>query len=343
MSFTVQPALTAPKDEAYTSEGPVRFHTPFRKPSMTYGRPSSFVSGTSVLLLIFLIGSGAPVRAQSEERRMVVSVLDQNGTPVEGLGPRDFVVREDGTVREVLRVEPAPNGRQIALLVDTSQAASQATNHFRRGVTTFIEAMYDGNQISIISFGGTPRILVEATTSLAQLRAGVGRIFGFAGHAAHLLDAMLETADGFRRQEAARPTMVVLATEGLDYSNANAYTLLEQLDEIGVSVHTVVLQDRGTAVRDLTGFDNRLSQQAIDRDLVLSQGPRTSGGQRRDLLHSMAAELRMRELAAELRSQYLVVYARPDSLIPPESIEVRAARADLTARGAPLKERSGGY
>ena len=49
---------------------------------------------------------------------MVVSVLDQNGTPVEGLGPRDFVVREDGAVREVLRVEPAPNGRQIALLVD---------------------------------------------------------------------------------------------------------------------------------------------------------------------------------------------------------------------------------
>jgi len=45
----------------------------------------------------------------------------------------------------------------------------------------------------------------------------------------------------------------------------------------------------------------------------------------------------MRELATELRGQYLVVYARPGALIPPEEIEVHARRVDFTARGRRIR------
>ena len=40
----------------------------------------------------------------------------------------------------------------------------------------------------------------------------------------------------------------------------------------------------------------------------------------------------MKQLAAELLNQYVVTYARPDTLIPPEKIEVTVTKPGLTAR-----------
>ena len=54
---------------------------------------------------------------------MYVSVLNEQGFPVPDLGPSDFIVREDGVAREVLRVAPAIEAMQIAVLVDNSAAA----------------------------------------------------------------------------------------------------------------------------------------------------------------------------------------------------------------------------
>ena len=43
----------------------------------------------------------------------------------------------------------------------------------------------------------------------------------------------------------------------------------------------------------------------------------------------------MQELAAILKTQQRVVYARPEQLIPPEKIRVDATKAGLDASGAP--------
>ena len=116
---------------------------------------ASFVAGlaaaTTVAVALAVAGGG--VRAQSVERRMIVTVLDGDDNPVGNLAPRDLVVREDGAAREVLRVEPAGAERQIAVLVDTSEAAARATRDFRAGLSAFFEAMHEGNEISLISFG----------------------------------------------------------------------------------------------------------------------------------------------------------------------------------------------
>ena len=46
----------------------------------------------------------------------------------------------------------------------------------------------------------------------------------------------------------------------------------------------------------------------------------------------------MSDLATDLRNQYVVVYSRPDTLIPPERIEVELTGNDdsLDARGTPV-------
>ena len=62
-----------------------------------------------------------------------------------------------------------------------------------------------------------------------------------------------------------------------------------------------------------------------------------TGGRRDNILASNAFPVRLKELADELINQYLVVYALPQTLIPPEDIEVSAAKPDFRARGTPVR------
>ena len=145
----------------------------------------SVATARTLYLLALCVGSPLELDAQSNERHMIVSVVDGDGTPVTGLSTTDFEIREDGASREILRVEPAGADRQIAILVDTSQAASSAVSSFRRGLTTFVDGMQHGNVISLITFGGPPRIRVESTDDAARLRDSIDGLFAFPDRFVH--------------------------------------------------------------------------------------------------------------------------------------------------------------
>ena len=293
----------------------------------------------ALVSLAVLGQSQGTLRAQSGERSMFVNVLDSSGAPVEGLAPTDFVVEEDGTEREVLRVGPATAPMQLTVLVDTSASAAFAIRDIRNGLETFVSGLLDGNQLTLVSFGGPPRILVESTAQLDRLRDGIKRIFAFSDSAAYLLDALVETARGFERRESPRPVIVVVTSEGLDYSNHDAGQVLEALAASHVATHVILLKDRANTARNASRFwDLDLADNLYQRDLVLDQGPRTTGGQRRDLLMSTVLSDALDRLAGILTSQYEVVYSRPASLIPPEEIAVRMRRDDLTAQGTPVRQ-----
>ncbi len=278
-----------------------------------------------------------PLAAQVNEREMFVSVLDESGSPVPDLQGSDFLVREDGALREVVRVGRATAPIQLAILVDTSQAAIPAILDIRNGLYA-VEAMHEGNDLSLITFGGPPRILVDVTRDRERLNAGVDRVFAYSDTAAYLLDAIRETGRGFQRREASRPAIVVVTTEGVDFS-ARSYTdVLEILGEAGVAMHAVVLPSRRDPFSgSSTLTDSRLSDYTNNRDLLLTLGPEATGGRRSDLITSMGLEDELKAVASELSSQYLVVYVRPARLIPPEEIEVSVTRANLVARGTPVK------
>ena len=297
------------------------------------GRSMSF-GFVSVLIL-----AGSSAFGQSVEREMVVSVLDRDGVPAAGLTPSDFIVREDGAAREVLRVSQNPVERQIALLVDTSQAAGQSIGDFRRAATSFVENMSEGNQLSIIAFGERPQILTEATSSLKRLQDGVNGLFSYQQSASYLINAVSETTQGFESAEARRPVIVVMTTLGIDYSDRDARPTIRRLQKAGVAMYAIVLNDlsRSAAANRQGGLGRaELQDRLRERDILLDQGPKLSGGRRRDLQSSMGSARAIQDLANDLRSQYVIVYSRPNTLIQPERIEVEVNRDDLDARGTPI-------
>ena len=74
-------------------------------------------------LAVFILARPAALLSQALERSLYVTMLDKSGAPVPNLGPTDFIVREDNVAREVLRVVPASDPMQIAIMVDNSTAA----------------------------------------------------------------------------------------------------------------------------------------------------------------------------------------------------------------------------
>ena len=284
-----------------------------------------------VLAALAALLVATPAASQPVERDMYVSVLNQSDTPVLTLGVSDFIVREDGRVREVLRARRATDMIDIAILVDTSQALGNQVSDVRNGLTAFIGQMREHARISVIGLGDRPTIYADYTNSPEPLSKAVGRIFPIVGAGAYTLDAITETLKGLETRKPERSAIVVVWAGGREFSNQSYTTVLEALAARGTALHVGAV---GAGVPPDSG-----TTEGRNREIVFDRGTTQTGGRRKNILSSMAMTDALERLAAELLGQYRITYSRPDSLIPPEKIEVSVRPSGLTARGIPVPVR----
>jgi len=290
----------------------------------------------SVLVGLLLAWPGR-LAAQTIPRALYVSVLNEAGAPVPDLGPADFIVREDNMAREVLKVAPATEPMQIAVLVDNSQAARDAIAHIRTALPAFVAALTGSaegdlkNTVAIIALGERPTILADYTSNQAALQKGIDRIWSLRGSGANLLDGIIETCQGFKKRDARRPVIIAITSEGPEMSNRQHDQVLDPLRATGTAFYALNI---GTP-------SGSLNDELREKNLVLDQGPRDTGGRREDLLTPMALGSKLTQLAVELTHQYRVTYARPTTLIPPQKVTVAAAKPGMTARGTLIREEKG--
>jgi VWFA-related protein len=261
--------------------------------------------------------------AQSKPTDIYVSVVDSKGDPAKGLTPSDFQVREDGTPREVLKVAPAAERLTIALLVDDSQAARSAVQMIREAVAGFITELSGKAEISIVTFGERPAIAVNYTTDTKRLLDVANRIFPRTGSGAYLMEAIVEVSKGLQKRKPARPVIVALTLDNeVEFSNEDYRNVLAAVDKSGAALNIVALGVPGSSQSD----------EMRNRNQVIAQGTERTGGRRDNVLALTAAAQAMKRVADDLLNQYLVTYARPETLIPPDKIEVTVTRPGLTAR-----------
>jgi len=294
--------------------------------------------GSAVILAASLaVGLTTALRAQPNQHSLYVSAVDDNGAPVPNLGPRDFIVREDNTTREVLDVRPADEPMQIALLVDTSQGARNNIQFMRSALPEFVTALTNPNEsgkkneVALIGFGERPTVLTEYTSNSAELKKGINRVWSQQGSGAYFLDAVYETTQAFKKREATRPVIVALVTEGGELSYRQYEQVNEALHQADAPLYALMFGTPSTSLRD----------EERNRNIVLDRGVTDSGGNREQLLAPSGLGDRLKRLAAQLTHQYRVTYARPESLIPPERITVSVNKPGVVARGTPVKEPKG--
>ena len=305
-------------------------------------------------------GRGPALRAQAGAQFIFVSVLER-GSPVVGLTVEEFIVEEDGQQREILRVERAAVPMQLALLVDDSTGLTRTLSHVRNGLTELIEALPEGQQVALIAFGDQLQTVVDYTQDKARLTAAAAEFTLFSETSAYMTNALVETALDLRDRGAIRPVIILVTTEGanaaMDRLRAGAQgaavisprggqglafdRVMDVLRETRVAVHTLVV--RGVGLASFSAAANTSSatrgllidQGDLDRAAVLEQLPRVTGGGREELGTTSALTTLLARIVDELSNQYILAYARPQELIPPDEIKVSVINPGMTVRSTP--------
>ena len=276
------------------------------------------------LAVTAIAAAGVPATAHAQtERSIYASVLDKSGGPVGALTPNDFTVREDGVEREILRAVRADDPLQIVVLVDTSQAVERYVSDIRKALRGFVQEMSGRDEMALIGFGERPTVLTNYTRDPEQLEAGIGKLFARRGTGAYALDAIVDASRSLRGREGARHVIVLITTEGPEFSNRYHEQVLDELRKSATTLQSFILTRRVGV-----GLDDARRE----REMTMAKGTIDTGGRREHLLTSMALEDRLEDLANELKNQYRIDYSRPSMLIPPEKIDVSVKRDGLTVR-----------
>ena len=210
----------------------------------------------AIIAVLVAFGSGASVQVQTPEaeQSLFVSVI-RRGEPVLDLTADEFVVEEDGERRDVLRIERAEEPMHVAILVDDSRGLVQNLSHIRNGLNELLDALPEGQQIALLTFGGDQvRTIVDYTSDKGRLRDEATRYTAFSESSAYLMNALAGTAIDLDQRGALRPVIILITGE--DAITGGGSTLGRSVELLGLrgldAVQTLgVLKERMVAVHSL--------------------------------------------------------------------------------------------
>lgn len=259
-----------------------------------------------------LVLASVPSFAQSDQRIIYASVVDKQGAPVMDLGVKDFIVREDGLAREILRVAPDDDPMQIALLVDDSLLMRGREGLLRRATSAFVQHTRPEVMVALIGLGERPTIRADYTRDKTKLLNAIDNLFGHGDNT--LSDAIFESSIALAKRPLMRPVIVAITAGGGGYHQREE--VLEALTWSQAALHAVTVSAGG-------GSSGRL----------IGEATQNTGGRDDIVIGMTSLESKLVQLSTELSSQYRVTYARPQRLIPPETTVVSAKDPNLHARG----------
>ena len=261
-------------------------------------------------------------------------VSDRRHLPIENLASADFVVAEDGKDRAVLSAVPAAGPLQIIVLVDDN-----GTGIFRYGLARFAESLQDRAEMAICVVTNQVQTIVNFTPSVKAWMAGISRLTvrPATPEGGQLIEGIVTAAADLRKREARRPVILALTVGGNEQSPRLSNEVLDELWRSRAALHVVFAETIARPAPAVTKPSDLLENN-FNLSKVIGDGPKESGGIRRDVLTAGLVQTEVQQVAKDLLTQYEVTYARPLAGNPPRKLEVSVRRsgASVTApRRAP--------
>jgi VWFA-related protein len=287
-----------------------------------------FIAGG--LLLVPGFNSAAGARQSLQEKQIIVTVINtKTGNPVTGVTAPALVIKEDGTEREIVKVEPATSPMAVVLLADTTATFRNNLKELRDAAAGFITAFTAknaGSSVALWKFGGAVLPVTQFVTDAgalnseaAKLRPQDAVLEDATGRAASrtadeaasvLLDAVVEGSKALAKRSETRKVVVSFnKITAEEKSRAQKPQVVSELQKSGAAWFGVTLADGGTA--------------SSMRDSLMAEVTRTSGGLRLTVQEATRLDAAMKALADMLSTQYVVTYKRASGSAKEVAIEVK--------------------
>ena len=189
--------------------------------------------------------------AWGAERQLFMSVTDRSGQPITDIGADEVVLEQEGGECSVKDFSLDSGPMKVALLVDTSDAASGSLNSLRNGLSAFLDELPPEHEIGLFTIAGQVRRRTDFTTDRDELKDEATSLFVDRNTAVVYLDGLIETWERRYDEEDAWPVFVALVYDGADGSRSiqedefNAFTV--ELVGRGATVHAILVSTRGGA------------------------------------------------------------------------------------------------
>jgi VWFA-related protein len=292
--------------------------------------------GLSVTALTGRVSSPQPI-----SRTVRVTVITNKGETVPDLTPADFELKEDGKTREVLKIEPIAEPLSVAVLLDDR---GSDINEIRSALAAFVVRIQGRAEVSLVSVVPTVVKVFDYTSSVPTMMAGIQRLVWRAGPAGGLvLSAVADAADELARREAEHPAIVAVTFEGEEFrSHRPANVILASLERSRAPLHVVsvgaptIRKLNRAAVESGNAQGDDWTVDQTNRNAVLGDGPKQSGGRRHELAVASGLTRALEAVADDLLNQYAVVYAGASDAKPSRKMNVSVKRRGVTVL-APAK------
>ncbi|HEV2765101.1 MAG TPA: VWA domain-containing protein [Pyrinomonadaceae bacterium] len=317
-----------------------------------------------VLFALALLAGGQfvslPVRAQDEDDEVVrvttsevllpVTVRDSAGRLVASLKREDFRVWEDGREQPLSDLALRQVPVDVMLMVDASSSVAPNLEDFRRAAEEFASRLAPEDRVALIKFDDRVELLLDWTTSRAQLRRALRRLSP--GMFTRFNDALyLAAREQFKPGQ--RRHAVVVLSDGIDSGRGHAtlQTALRALLEAQAAVYCIanteierarkqaeldtLLASSPSALRfnQLRIGDLRESLRVLDdSERSLAALTEATGGRLYKPAGFDALDTVYREVADELRSQYALYYMPLDKTRDGKFRRVRVVTTDPNLR-----------
>jgi Ca-activated chloride channel homolog len=264
----------------------------------------------------------APERMDIRLVELYTNVVDRAGKPVEGIGPQDLQVLEDGvrqSIRQVERVEDTP--LRLVTLIDNSASMLPRLEPTRKAALQFLHrTLRPHDQAAVITFNRSPRIAVGLTSDLTMLEDGLASLT--ADDETSLYDSLIFSLYYLGGSPGQRA--VVLLSDGEDNASSFHFAdVLESARRAGIAVYAIGINlPREGASGELA----RLAAETGGRSFFVRGTDELDGA--------------YQEIQRDLRSRYRVSYQSSNTK-PGEAF--RAVRVEVARSGVEARTISGYY
>ena len=266
-----------------------------------------------MLGLLAASAAGSQFATQVNLVEVYATVTDEQGKVVTNLGRDDFDVLEDGARQDVTAFTGGEFPLAAALAIDRSfSMGAERLAAAKSAARIFLGALRPADEAMVIAVGSEIEAVAPLSTDRAAQYGAVDALDRWGTTALH--DAIIEAINAIQPARGRRA--LVLLSDGDDrYSRASGADALGRARSADVLVYPIALGER--------------------RPPLFSELAALTGGRSAHLRDARALPQTLRDIAAELRHQYLLGYTpkRPlDDTGEWRSIAVRVKKPGLRVR-----------